>query len=311
MADDENGAAAAGTAADLLGGTPPAGDPPAGDPPAGDPPAGDPPADGGVDPDWYGNLSADADGDKPSLRDWVKATGVKDLDALAKVARDNQAALRESGRIKIPGEGAKPEELAEFRKAIGVPEKAEEYTVAAPKDEAGNDIPLNDELIGRMAESALKHGAPKGVFEGIVSDFIQAQMDEAATADAEQQKIANDTVKAWGADKDAKLAAIDSAARALGLDRNKLVSLRNALGADFALNMMAKLGEGMAEDVMITGGKGRFGVSGAEAKQEIERLKTDPDFQKKLMSGDAAASARWNRLNEAEAAYVEAQRRAA
>ncbi len=312
MADENDGSSVpAGSAADLLGGTPPAADPPAGDPPAGDPPAGDPPPSGEVDPDWYGNLSAEADGDKPSLRDWVKATGVKDLDALAKVARDNQAALRESGRIKIPGEGAKPEEVAEFRKSIGVPEDAKGYAVTAPKDDAGNDLPLNDELIGRMAESALKHGAPKAVFEGIVSDFIQAQLDEAAEIDTAQKQVAADTVKAWGAEKDAKLAAIDRAASALGIDRNKMVGLRNALGADFALNMMAKLGEGMAEDVLITGGSNRFGVSGAEAVQEIARLKTDGDFQKKLMANDPAAVARWNRLNAAEAAYVEAQAKAA
>lgn len=307
---DENNDIPAGSAADLLGGTPPAADPPAGG--AGDPPAGDPPAgDGGPDPDWYSSLSADADGEKPSLRDWAKAAGVKDLDGLAKIARDNQAALRESGRIKVPGEGAKPEEVAEFRKAIGVPEDAKGYAVTAPKDEAGNDLPLNDDLIGRMAESALKHGAPKAVFEGLIADFIQAQMDETATFDTEQQRIANETVKAWGAERDAKLAAIDNAARALGLDRTKMVSLRNALGADFALKMMAKLGEGMAEDVMLTGGKGRFGVTGAEAKQEIARLKADPDFQKKLYAGDPSATARWNRLNEAEAAFEDAQRRAA
>lgn len=308
---DENNDIPAGSAADLLGGTPPAADPPAGGT-AGDPPAGGtPPADGAPDPDWYSSLSADADGDKPSLRDWAKAAGVKDLDGLAKIARDNQAALRESGRIKVPGEGAKPEEVAEFRKAIGVPEDAKGYAVTAPKDEAGNDLPLNDDLIGRMAESALKHGAPKAVFEGLIADFIQAQMDETATFDTEQQRIANETVKAWGAERDAKLAAIDNAARALGLDRTKMVSLRNALGADFALNMMAKLGEGMAEDVMLTSGKGRFGVTGAEAKQEIARLKADPDFQKKLYAADPAATARWNRLNEAEAAFEDAQRRAA
>jgi hypothetical protein len=324
MADEvDGGAAAAGTAADILGTAAAAATGADGGAAAGaeggaadggtgaEGGAGDGGADGGADPDWYANLSADADGDKPSLRDWVKATGVKDLEGLAKVARDNQAALRESGRIKIPGEGAKPEELAEFRKAIGVPAAAAEYTVTAPKDDAGNDLPLNDELIGRMAESALKHGAPKAVFEGIVSDFIQAQLDEAAEIDTAQKQLAEDTVKGWGKDKDANLAAIDNAARALGIDRNKMVALRNALGADFALDMMAKLGKGMAEDVMITGGSNRFGISGAEAVQEIARLKTDGEFQKKLMAGDPASVARWNRLNEAEAAYEEAKRKAA
>lgn len=300
-----------GTAADIFGGAPPAADPPAGDPPAGDPPAGDPPADSGVDPDWYSSLSAEADGDNPSLRDWVKAGGVKDLDSLAKIARDNQKALRENGRVKIPGEGAKPEEIAEYRKAIGVPDDAKGYSVPEIKDADGNAIPLNDGLLAGVLEDAHAEGLPKAGVDGLVAKFIQRQLDEAADIDNKMKADAEKHVNSWGTDKDDKMAAIDRAATALGITRDEMVALRNAWGPEKALDRLVKLGQGMAEDVMITGGKGRFGISGIEAKQEIARLKTDTDFQNKLMANEPAAVARWNRLNEAEAAYEEAQRKAA
>jgi hypothetical protein len=317
MAGGDAGAAAAGSAADLLGGSGGMPDIPAGtSPQAGT--GGEPGGDGGdaggsgADPDWYNQLSAEGgDGDNPSIRDWVKATGVRDLDGLAKVARDNQKALRESGRIKVPGEGATPEEISAFNKAIGVPDAPTDYTFTAPKDADGNDLPLNAPLIERLQGAAHKAGLPKAGFEAVVQDFIQAQLDEQSTFDREQQSLAQGKVKEWGSEANAKLAAIDTAARALGLNSDQLVAMRNALGADFALDMMSKLGSGMSEDTMILGGRQRFGTSGQEAQAEMDRLKTDTDFQKKLMSGDTASTARWNRLQDAAAAWKAQQPEAA
>ena len=47
---------------------------------------------------------------------------------------------------------------------------------------------------------------------------------------------------------------MNSAVRALELTKADMAGLRNGMGADRALAMLAKLGAGMAEDVMITGG---------------------------------------------------------
>jgi hypothetical protein len=268
--------------------------------------------DGGADPDWWGTLSAEGgDADNPSNMDWIKSRGTKTLDDLVKNARDAQRALRESGRVKVPGEGAKPEEIAEYRKAIGVPDDVKGYVIVAPKDGDGNDVPLDTDLIGRMSESALKRGAPKAVFEGLVGDLVQAQLDQAAEHDAAERAAADKVVKGWGGDAKEKLAAVDRSAKALGLSRNDMVGIRNVLGSEKALGMFAKLGEGMAEDVLLGGGGNRFGVSGPEAIAEIERLKSDTDFQAKLMARDPASVARWDRLNNAQAEYEQKQRAAA
>lgn len=315
MATEDHGAAGAtGGSADLLGGAAADAIAAGGAGGGGDDAAAAAAAnvDGAADPDWWGTLSAEGgDGDNPSNRDWIKANGVKDLDGLTKIARDNQRALRESGRIKIPGDGASAEEVAAFNKAIGVPDDAKGYVITAPKDADGNDLELDTALIDRMAESALKRGAPKAMFEGIVSDFIQAQLDDAAASDAQQRADAAAIVKSWGATSKEKLAAVDRAASALGFTSADMVAIRNALGSEKALNTFVKLGEGMAEDVLISGGRGKFGVSGAEAVAEIEKLKGDKEFQAKLMAGDSASVARWDRLNEASAAYQQAQLAAA
>lgn len=271
---------------------------------------------GGAAPDWFEKLSAAAgEGDATSNRDWAAAKGLKDLDGLVKIARDTEKAFREGGKIKVPGEGAKPEEIAAYKAAIGVPEKVEDYEIKPiangsfdPTRAEGPDnpknLPLNEPLIGALRESALKHGAPKAAFEGLVSDFVKLQLDEAAAEKKAQDDQVAEKLKEWGGKKAENSAHIDAAARALGLSRQDLNWFRGMPGgAGRALDLMVKLGSGMAEDTLITGGKGRFGVSGAEAQAEIDRLKTDAEFQKKVRVVGSPERARWDRLNAAQAEW--------
>ncbi|KQM60067.1 MULTISPECIES: hypothetical protein [unclassified Sphingomonas] len=258
----------------------------------------------GTLPDWFEKVSADAgDGESSSNRDWLSAKGVKDLDGLVKMSRDTEKALRESGRIKVPGENAKPDELAAFHTAIGVPDKADGYEVQAPEG-----VQLDDAMIGALRESALKHGTPKGAFAGLVSDFVQIQIEQANAEAKRQDELASSWVKEQGGKADEQLAHINTAARSLGLSKTDMSGLRAGLGADRALGLLAKLGAGMAEDVLITGGSNRFGVSGAEAQGELERLKGDADFQAKNKPG-TPERARWDRVN-AQAAEFQAAKQA-
>lgn len=254
----------------------------------------------GAAPDWFANVSDKAgEGEGSANRDWLTAKGVKDIDGLVKIARDTEKALRENGRIKVPGEGAKPEELAAFRTAIGVPEAVDGYTFTGPEG-----VTMNDALIGSLRESALKHGTPKAAFEGLLGDFVQLQMDEAAAEAKRQDELAAGWVKEQGAKKDEQLAHINTAARSLGLSKTDMSGLRAGLGADRALGLLAKLGAGMAEDVLITGGSNRFGVSGAEAQAELDRLKGDAAFREKAMKPGTPERVRWERLTEQAAAYA-------
>jgi hypothetical protein len=250
-------------------------------------------------PDWFEKVSAETkDGETSSNRDWLAAKGVKDLDGLTKIARDTERALRENGRIKVPGEDAKPEDIAAFKAAIGVPDKVDGYEIKAPEG-----VPLNEPLINSLRESALKHAVPKAAFEGLVTDFIKLQMDEAAAESAKQDNQAREWLKQQGAKANEQMSHIDAAARALSLTQADLMYFRSMPGgAGRALDIFSKLGAGMAEDTMITGGKGRFGVTGAEAQAELDRMKSDPEIQKKVMVVGSPERARWDRLNAAAAA---------
>jgi hypothetical protein len=314
MASNPNGAANGGgepgvSAAELFGGAAAGGD--AGEQQGGD--GGEQDGgeqqggeQGGIDPAFYAEVPAElAEGEKTSLRDWLKAAGVKDIAGLAKIARDNQLALRASGQVKVPGEGAKPEEIAAFHRAIGVPEKPEDYAVPVPKDGDGNvltgadgkPVKMNEPLLGRLAQVAHKFGVPKSAYDALVADFVAAQMEEAAIEGHAEQTEAQAKLKEWAQHGNAKMGAINAALEALGLNRAEALKLRGALGAGRSMEMLAKLGEGVAEDAMLAGGtRGRFGITGAQAQEEIDKLRADPATRDKIFIKGTAERARYDRL---------------
>lgn len=300
--DGDNQEGAAGGAADLLGGSSASDDQQQG---GGDDGAGGSGGEGGeggsseADPSWYENLSAEADGESASNRDWIKTKGFKDLDSFAKAYRAAEKAIYDSGRIKIPGEGATAEEVAAFHKALGVPESPQGYEFKAPMGDDGKPIALDQGVLSRIAESAHKSGVPKAAAEALVADYIQGELDQLATAQRELDAQAQSWVKAQGGEANAKIAAVDRAARALDLSKEDMQALRAAWGPEKALNIMARLGEGMAEDTLIGGGAGKFGVTGAQAQAEIDRLTKDAEFMAKVRVKGSAEEARWKRLNDA------------
>lgn len=293
------------------GGDPPAGDPPAGDLPAGDPPAGEPPA----DPEWLVQFSTEGgDADNPSPRDWVKSKGFKSLDDIATSLRSAEHSIRNGGKLTVPGDGAKPEEVEAFHKAIGRPEKAEDYAFDLPE---GADI--DEGLVGPLREAAFKAGVPKEGFKAIADEFVARQVDQVAAMRTAEDGDFGAWRAAQGDQADAKVADANRAMKALELGQEDVQAIQRGFfmqtgkpGSARVMDLLSKLGAGMAEDALIGGGaQKRFGVTGAEAQAEIDRLIVDQDFGAKLASRDPAAVQRWDRLNAAVAADRDAKARAA
>lgn len=253
---------------------------------------------GGADPDWFTQISAETpEGEAASLLDWVKSAGVKDLNGLAKVARDNQRALRESGRVKVPGEGATAEERSAFNKAIGVPETVEGYALAEVKDADGNAVPLNKPLLDRLAGKALEAGVPKPAYEALVNDFVAAQVEELAASNATHQAEAAAWANAQGPQKSEKLNAVNRGAEALGLSNEEVLSIREALGSRRTLDALSRLGAGISEDVLLAGdGRRQFMVNGDQAQAEINRMRTDPKIVAAISVKGSPENVKYERL---------------
>lgn len=263
---------------------------------------------GGADPDWYSQVSADADGTEPGLRDWLKATGVKDLNGLAKVARDNQRALRADGRIKVPGEGATEADIAAFNKAIGVPEKAEDYALPVINGEDGQPVPMDQERLSEIAGIAHKHGIPKAALEATLNDLAQADMLRLSSSDALMQQEVDAHLKTWGARTAEKVANVTAAARELGLTREEQQAVRSALGPARALDLFADLGSRLGEDTMTMAGQRQsFGLSGAEAQKTLDTKRGDSAWVARVSVPGTAERAEYDRLQAAIGAAADRQ----
>lgn len=96
----------------------------------------------------------------------------KNLHDLAKGYMDTKAALSKKmdGMIKIPGEGSTPEEWAAYHKALGRPDKPEEYNV--PHID-GVTMPVEDVELQWFRETAHKYGMNQKQFAAIYGGYLQ------------------------------------------------------------------------------------------------------------------------------------------
>jgi hypothetical protein len=274
---------------------------------------------GGDEGKWLEQFSAEGgDAENPSNRDWLRSKGFKSIDDVAKSYRAAEQAIHAKGGINVPGADAKPEELEAFHKAIGRPEAADKYEFALPDGIAEDQLDMD--VVGPLREIAFKAGVPAGMFKPLAEGVIAMQLDELNAAKTAEDGSFKEWEKAQGAQAPQKLAAVQSAMRALGVTQAEFAGMQNGLriqsgqpGSARMMELFARLGEGMAEDTFLNpqDPKRRFGVSAAEAQAEVDKLIVDKDFQAKLSAKDPAAVERWNRLNAAIGAEKEREQRAA
>lgn len=274
-------------------------------------------ADGNAAPGAGGDVPADflalfssetPEGETASVQDWIKASGIKDVASLAKIARDNQRALRESGRFKVPGEGATDQEIAEFRQAIGVPAKPEDYARPEFRDANGNPIEYNTELTEAVFAKMHAAGVPKTAAEAVMKSVIEEQLAEYDAAIKDIQAKANAHVQAWGPEREAKMAQVNAALKELGFDRADVDHMR-ALpgGVGKFLDAMAKIGTNFTEASLIQGDRRTFGLSADQAQAELASMKADKATLDKMMIPGSAENLRYNRLLEQIAAAADRQ----
>lgn len=260
---------------------------------------------GGADPDWYSQVSGDPGEDgEASLRDWLKASGVKDVGGLAKIARDNMKAAR-AGGIKVPGENATAEEISAYNKAIGVPDAPEGYKMPTVKDADGKELELSADKLSAIAASAHKHGIPAKALEGVLQDIADADAAALATAEGELARAAAKHAGTWGAEKDGKLAAIDAAAEALKLTKPEMLKMRAALGPERSLDLLAQIGLGISEDTLLKGGKPKFMGDPKSSQARIDAMKADPKIRDKIFVPGTAEHTEYNRHLEVVAAAAD------
>lgn len=274
--------------------------------------------DGGGDgkgeiPEWVKSFSGEKTGDELSHQEWLAKAGVKDLNGLAQIARDNQKALRESGRVKIPGEGATEAELKTYREAIGAPLEAAGYEVKLP--EAAKDFELDTGFLDGFRDLALQHNVPSAAFAALAEKFMEHQLGDVQSEIASTNSDKAAKLKEWGPDAEQGKAEFSRGMRLLGLKVADVQKIQRGFGAGATMDMLRKLGQLGGED-FFAGNQGGaehrlLGVTDeASAKKAVDSMVNDPETAKKIRAKDPVTVKRYNGLTAALAHFREQKSKA-
>lgn len=263
-------------------------------------------AEGGAPPEWIGIFSDKASGEgQTASRDWVKAKGFKDPDAMVSSYRELENQLRNGDKIVLPKEGDSAETVEAFHKAIGRPDAADKYDL-----KLGDGEEVNEDLAKVMREAAFKAGVPASMFAAMAEPFnayMRGVMEQHEASQVQQRDAGVAEYKAEVGDKfNTHIAAGNKAMRLLEMTGEDIAAIEAGLGTKKTLALFAKLGMGMGEDILLdAGGRPKFSLSKEEAqakldmlgKQEgyLEKLKSDPKLKAErehLLSIVAAAETR-------------------
>lgn len=229
----------------------------------------------------FRDFLGDGDTFKPG---WAKALGGPDaLEAKftsPKSLVGSYAALEKlisAKGIIPPGPNATPEQKSEFYKALGRPDKPEDYGIKMPEKIGDKPFPKelwNAEQAGQFAKWAHEKGFNKeqvnaliefdaargmGAHESFTQQSAKAQADAASALKTE-----------WGANYDANLAAAKEAAKAVGGEE----LLNHALANDPAfIKAMAKVGA-MTQERPAAGARGTQAGT-TDPKAEIAAIHAD------------------------------------
>lgn len=123
-----------------------------------------------------------------------------------------------SNRVKIPGEGAAPEEIAKFNKAFGIPDKPEGYEYSAPEGVQISD--LDKQVIEALRPFAHKTGLPAKTFQEFTSELLKFSSNLQQQAVAKIQEFGQTSEaalqKEWGKDFEPNLTIANRVVNSFG-----------------------------------------------------------------------------------------------
>ena len=113
-----------------------------------------------------------------------------------------------SNAVNIPGKDATPEDVAEFNKKLGVPEKPEGYNYALPEDLVTPEVKDEHQVsVNGFLSAVHKAGATPGVVKAALDWFYEDVRQAKANQDATLKNSVSDGEarlrKEWGQDYDA------------------------------------------------------------------------------------------------------------
>ena len=188
-----------------------------------------------------------------------------------------------SQRIKVPSEDANDEDLAKFRKLMGVPESVDNYTLSRPDHidegtfESEEFQGMLQGVVGRMHEA----GATQAQVDAAIGTYFELEAAQQATTAQNDERFQKDAEaglrQEWGEDFDANLSFAKQALSKFEFGEDlKQTELSNGMllgsNPDF-LRVMANYGRMTGEGSLQLGLRGT--EAGANLQKQYDTLTED------------------------------------
>lgn len=249
--------------------------------------------------DWTTGLNDD-------MRNFVQNKGFKDVTAVLDSYRGLEKAIGAKAEhlIKLPENMDTPEGRAVWER-LGAPKDAKEYKIEIPKEHG------DPKLADGLREIAHKTGMTHKQVEGLVNWWNERTGGAIKMSqEAHQTRLTdahNNLKKEWGAAYEQNKNLADQGAIKMGMGEKEVKALGAALGPDKALMLLHKLGTATGEASFVSGQSAGGSVLAPQAAMaEINSLKNDPNFAKRIASGDKEALRQLTRLHEQAAGQMPA-----
>lgn len=187
-----------------------------------------------------------------------------------------------SGRVKLPGEKATEEEWGAFHKALGRPEKPDDYKIDLPAMPEG--LPQNGELLKTFLPVFHAAGLTQKQVQQIATKYAEAELAEYQTRKTQEGTIRQENLaeleQAWGATYKQQMALGDKAVQEWGdADLRELLQ-HPVIGTEPALRrFLAKIGQlGLEGKYYDADAVGAAMQSPAELDTRIAAIKADPAY---------------------------------
>lgn len=251
-------------------------------------------AEGQSEADWRAGIT------DPELAEFAKRVA-SPIDGV-KSAYDLRKKI--SSMVKLPTKDSKPEEIEQFRKAIGAGENVEAYVAAFPKPKEGEPTETDIKVQAGVAEVLMKHNVPvtvvpelAGIVQSLASE-IEAENERVALKARTESEAA--LKKEWGGDFEANKNLAIRAIQAFGSEGLKAVLNDTHINGQKLgdhpelIRVFGQIGRRMGEGEFI----GAVGAGERESlKAELERLyRENPVGTDKF--NDPAVQKRMREINE-------------
>ena len=180
------------------------------------------------------------------------------------VATKKMVGQRLEGMVKVPGEGATPEEVTAWRKATGVPDAATEYTLDVAED-LRHLVPT--ERLGEYATVFHELGVPKATAQKIVSRYAENMQKQLLALEQTYAQQRAALRKEWGEETYTRRETLaDRWIKGFVSEEDQQFLQRAGIaGHPFWLKHFSRLGENAAEDGVI-----ESDVAGIASNQQMD-----------------------------------------